>query len=148
MGVEVKLEEERVELLGERERRGREEARKGEVVGGKGQGEHEGEERRGVARREGGEERVEERRVRVRVVREEARGVGEVGGVAGEEREEAARVDGVGGEAEADELRVVLPQLGDGGDGDGGRSGGGHWRSLQEGEQLPVIRSCRAVDMM
>jgi len=84
------------------------------VVGGEGQGEHEGQEPRGVARRERGEERVEERRVRVRVVRQEPGRVGEVGvGVAGEEGEEAARMGGVGGEAQADQLRVVLPQLGD-----------------------------------
>ena len=53
-----------------------------------------------MARRERGEERVEERRVRVRVVRQEPGRVGEVGvGVAGEEGEEAARVGGVGGQA-------------------------------------------------
>lgn len=63
-----------------------------------------------MARRERGEERVEERRVRVRVVRQEAARVREVGvGVPGKEGEKAARVGGVGGDAETDELRVVLP---------------------------------------
>ena len=47
-------------------------------------------------------------------------------GVAGEEGEEAARVGGVGGDAETDELRVVLPQHGDGGQRDGGRGRSGH----------------------
>jgi hypothetical protein len=57
--------------------------------------------------------------MRVRVVRQEAGRVGEVrGGVAREEGEEAVRV---GGEAKADELRMVLPQLHDGVKRDGSR---------------------------
>lgn len=133
MGVEVELEEERVELGGERERRRGQEARQGKVVGVQGQGEHEGEEGRGVVWREGGEERVEEGRVRVRVMREEARGVGDAGWVAREEGQEAAYVLRAGGEAEADELRVVLLKLGDGSDGDWGHAGSGHGRNSDEG---------------
>jgi len=71
VGVEAELEEQRVELGDQVERLGaREDAREGEVVRVQGQGEHEGQQPRGVARRERGEERVEERRVRGRVVRQ------------------------------------------------------------------------------
>jgi hypothetical protein len=75
-------------------------------------------------------------------VRQEAARVREVGvGVPGKEGEKAARVGGVGGDAETDELRVVLPQQGEGGQRDGGRSRSGHGRGHEQRTLGHLIRS-------